>query len=344
MLQNIINHIVFVVDRSGSMSGLSSTTIKVFDNQIKWLAQRSKELDQETRVSVYLFGSQIECVIYDMDVLRLPSLAELYKIEGMTKLVDATLLAVEDLRLQPEKYGDHAFLIYVLTDGQENESRRSGSELKTRIETLPENWTFATYVPNQNGVFEAKKHGFPADNIAVWSTTEQGIEQVGRAMQDTTETYFQARSRGIRGSRSLFKLDLSKLTTSVVARNLQHLAPWEYKMFLVKNDSVIKPFVEYKAGIVYKITNHHGPAFYELEKSEIVQPQKRILIMDRENDKLYGGETARQLLHLPNTQVRLKPEDTGKYDVFVESTSYTRKLPSGTRVIVLSPNATINNV
>lgn len=338
MIGNLVNHIVFVVDRSYSMDGLQPQTIKVFDNQIEWLAERSKQLEQETRVSVYLFGSRVECVVYDMDVLRLPSLAKLYKIEGNTKLVDATLLAISDLKLTPQKYGDHAFLMYVLTDGEENESRARGTTLEQEITSLPDNWTLATYVPNQRGIFAAKQHGFPADNIAVWSTTKEGMEKVGSGMQAVTEQYFQNRSKGIRGSKSLFKLDLSKVTQSVVAKNLKHLAPWEYKTFGVgRSDAVIREFVERRTGEPYV----KGSAFYELVKSEIVQPQKRIIIVNKDTEKAYGGAAARKLLNLPDTHVRLKPEDTGNYDVYIESTSYTRKLPAWTSIIVLAPEAQI---
>jgi hypothetical protein len=38
--------------------------ITVADGQITHLAQRSKELDQETRVTVYTFSNIVECVVY----------------------------------------------------------------------------------------------------------------------------------------------------------------------------------------------------------------------------------------------------------------------------------------
>jgi hypothetical protein len=132
-IENIINHIVLVLDASLSMDSVSEQLVKVADNQIKYLAQRSKELDQETRITVYTFNTtgyysgfnkqRIECLIYDKDVLRVPSIASLYKADGATPLIDATILALDDLAMTPEKYGDHSFLVYVLTDGQENASR-----------------------------------------------------------------------------------------------------------------------------------------------------------------------------------------------------------------------------
>ena len=174
-IQNYINHIVFVVDSSGSMSGLSNDVVKVFDAQIKHLAIRSKELDQETRVTVYLFNNSVRCLIYDKDVLRLPSLQDYYRADGGTALIDGTVTALEDLALTPQKYGDHAFLAYVMTDGEENASRHTSQDLVTKIKNLADNWTVAVLVPDQTGVHESKKFGFPANNIQVWNTTAGGI-------------------------------------------------------------------------------------------------------------------------------------------------------------------------
>ena len=100
-IENIINHIVLVLDASTSMTHLSSELIKVADNQIAHLAIRSKELDQETRITVYSFASsgydwrtpKIDCLVYDKDVLRMPSIAQVYQAKGNTPLIDATIVA-----------------------------------------------------------------------------------------------------------------------------------------------------------------------------------------------------------------------------------------------------------
>ena len=122
--QNYINHVALVLDASSSMDDHTADVIKVADSQIQHLAKQSQIMDQETRVSVYTFSykSDIQCLVYDKDVLRLPSIAGLYHPYGMTALCSATTLAIKDLRLTPEKYGEHAFLIYVVTDGFENDS------------------------------------------------------------------------------------------------------------------------------------------------------------------------------------------------------------------------------
>src|SRR6478736_3792709 len=95
--QNKIDHIAIVVDASGSMAHLARDVVKVVDSQIAYLAQRSKDLDREVRVSVYTFDDTVKCVIFDKDVLRMPSIASLYRIGGLTALIEATMKSQEDL-------------------------------------------------------------------------------------------------------------------------------------------------------------------------------------------------------------------------------------------------------
>lgn len=335
---NIINHIVLVLDASLSMSGVSRDLIKVADNQIKYLAKRSTELDQETRVTVYSFNTtgyvgnarqNIECLIYDKDVLRMPSIAELYKVDGATPLIDATILALDDLALTPEKYGEHSFLVYVLTDGEENASRNKAMNLTAKIGELPDNWTLATFVPNQTGVYEAKKFGFPAQNIAVWdASTAAGVNEMGEKIRQTTESFMQNRSKGIRGSKNLFSMDTPDLET--IERSMKSLSWGQFRLLPVEKTSRIDDFVSQQLGRPYKL----GEAYYQLTKPETIQPQKEIAILSKK--KLYVGREARELLALTDYNVKVTPGDHPDYEVFVQSTSVNRKLIEGTVLLVLS--------
>lgn len=346
-VNNIINHIVLVLDASSSMIGRSANQlVKVADNQIAYLAQRSKELDQETRVTVYQFGSggedsyrrsgfsrppkRIECLVYDKDVLRVPSISEVYHAWGNTPLIDATVLALDDLAMTPEKYGEHSFLVYVLTDGKENDSQASSHTLSNKINGLPEHWTLAAFVPDQIGVHEAKKQGFPSSNIAVWDATSvAGVEEVGGTIRQATENFMQARATGVRGTRNLFTLATPKLAE--VKKNLEALHPGQYRLFNVGNEPArIDEFIEEQTRRAYK----RGEAYYQLVKREKVQATKEIAIMGAKG--LYVGKAARDLLGLPTYEVPVGPGDHSEYDIYVQSTSNNRKLVPGQKVLVLS--------
>src|SRR5688572_12359138 len=92
------NHVAVAIDASSSMRGLTNTVIRVADELIAHLAAESKRLNQETRVSVYVFADNVECLVYETDVLRLPSIAGSYVANGWTALLDATVQSIDDLQ------------------------------------------------------------------------------------------------------------------------------------------------------------------------------------------------------------------------------------------------------
>lgn len=332
--QGYINHIGLVLDASSSMSHLTNATVQVADNQVAYLAQRSKEMDQETRITCYTFSypTDIRCIYYDKDVLRMPSLRDKYRPNGNTALVDATLKAIADLRQTATLYGDHAFLLYVLTDGQENSSRdKYGMELRRVLQSLPDNWTVAVLVPDNSGIYEAKKFGFLPENIAKWDTTAKGIAEVGEMLQRQTDVYMTARTQGIRSTRGIFSLDINNLTKSTVAGVLTRVPKNGYSTFVVQAPEAIKPFVEYQTRQPYQI----GKAYYQFTKPETIQPSKQICVRDRNSGDVYTGTQARQILGLPLSEVRVSPADHPDFDLYIQSTSVNRKLVPGTEVLVL---------
>jgi len=332
--QGYINHVGLVLDASSSMSPLTKATIKVADNQVKFLAQRSTEVDQETRMTVYSFADKVENVFYDKDVLRLPSIAEVYRPYGNTALATATKRAIEDLQKTATLYGDHAFLLYVLTDGFENASSNADkAALPQLINSLPNNWTIAVLAPDQRSVFELKKLGFNAGNIAVWDTTEQGIIEVGRKIQVATDNYMQARTQGIRSTANLFDFDKADVKVAVQQGAIKALDRNDYGIYpVVEDGAAVRDYTEQVTGKPYRI----GSTYYQLTKSEEIQAGKQVAIMDKKNwGAVYSGPQARQLLGLPNYGVRVRATDHPDYDIYVQSTSVNRKLVSGTNILVI---------
>lgn len=329
--QQPINHIVFAIDKSGSMYPHESKVPEVFDAQIANLAKVSKELDQETRVTIYLFDHEIECVVYDTDVLRLPSLKGKYHANGGTSLIDATSKVIDDLKLTPEIYGEHGYLVFVLSDGEDQHSKGKGSALAAKIKSLSENWTFAALVPDQRAIEQAAKYGFPKDNIMVWDVaSSKGIDTVSSKMQQATRSYMQGRATGVRGTKTLFQIN-NNISTSEVKSNLEELSPSEYTVIQVRKDSPIKEYVESWTKKPYVV----GSGYYQLTKKETIQASKHILIRNTRNGKVYSGDAARQLLGLPDYDVKVEPTQLKDHEIFVNSTSVNRKLIQNTKFIVL---------
>lgn len=335
--ENYINHIALVLDASTSMRsrGNDRNLVKVADAQIAHLAQRSKDLDQETRVSVYTFADTVKCVIFDKDVLRLPSIASLYYANGRTALIDATLKSQDDLAQTAQMYGDHSFLTFVLTDGGENQSRNRPDTLLSRLTRMPDNWTVAVLVPDVTGVHYAKGSGFPAGNIAQWDpSAEGGVDEAMETIRRATDTFMTGRASGIRGSRAIFSGGADKVNASTVKSSLKPLDPYAFDFITVHADSPIREFVESR-GMVYNI----GSGYYQLTKSEKVQSTKQIAIREIKTGKVYTGRHARDLLGLPDTEVRVRPDFNPEYQVFVQSTSVNRKLIRGTDLLLMKSPA-----
>ena len=325
-----------VLDASDSMSPIREAVIQVADNQIKNLATRSQEMDQETRATVYTFSSRgkTACAFYDKDVLRLPSIDHTYRTNfgGMTALVDATIKAIEDLKQSATLYGDHTFVVYVLTDGFENDSYKTGRDLRNVLQNLPDSWTVGILVPSIDSVAAAKALGFSAQNVQRWDPTYEGIQEVGRTLTVSTTNYMQARSDGsysATGGRnySLFSVDPANLTTKTVS-NLQRIQPAD--VLTVHREAPISEFVSHYRGSYTK-----GEAFYQLSKKETIQSGKQVMVRDKTTGEFYGGREARGLLGIPDYEIRVAPTDHPKYDIFVQSTSSNRKLVPGTEVLVV---------
>lgn len=341
--QNYINHVALVLDASSSMSHLSRKVVDVADQQIAHLARRSRELDQETRVTVYVFADRVECAVYDKDVLRMPSLKQLYRAGGMTSLLAAALQSQRELAQTAQLYGDHSFLTFVLTDGQENASHRCPNAPSTdrrelveavsaMFETQQDNWTLAVLVPDQSGTSEAMVCGFPKDNIAIWdATSTQGLEEAGQVIREATEKFMVGRAQGIRGSRAVFSAGAEAVNKDTVrAAGLASVNTSDYQLIPVDRNTAIREWVV-ACGHTYRT----GGAFYQLSKSEKIQARKRIAVLEKKTDRVYTGPEARALLRLPDDDVRVKPDRNDEFTIFVQSTSVNRKLVPNTRLLLM---------
>ncbi len=364
--QRKINHVAFVIDESGSMQHLSIEVVKVFDAQVRWLAQLSTDMDQETRVSLYtLTGNTVTCVLYDQDALRLPSLAGHYRPRAGTPLIQAVAKAIEDLKKTPELYGDHGFLLFALTDGDENtsvipglgiyaDSRAKGEFLNRILTALPDNWTIGCLVPDFRGKHLAEQFGFAKGNIAIWdATSAQGMSDAGEEIKAATSNYFTGRAAGVRGTNTLFAQNVSAAQVAssgmtpvssdsfmIVPVALASTSSLAYvipnKSKTKKNPDGIKhveimPFIE-ETGRKYVA----GTTFYELVKSEKFDPHKQVVLIHRQTKQVYKGDQCKKLLGLGSTSTRVRPQPVkgGDYDVFIQSTSVNRHLPIGSRVLI----------
>lgn len=328
--KRLVNHVVFVIDASPSMRTHERNVSTVFDNLLQTMAS----MDIDTRVSIYSFSDArlIKQHTFDQPVKSVARFN--YTTHGgSTALIDAAHRAIQDQALtalaaakNPDE--DHSFLIYVLTDGQENSSHLRATDLQRAIAGLDDSWTVAAMVPNAQGVHYAKMCGFSPGNIEVWKVdSARGFEEAGFRMANTYTAYATNRAAGVRSTKSLFSVEARDLTTREVQQNLTEITGGIYTS---DGTYQIRDFVEKMTGKPFQL----GTAFYELSKREEIQPQKEVVIVSKKDGRKYGGAAARQLLGLPNYHINVAPGDFGDWRIFIQSTSVNRKITPGTNVYI----------
>lgn len=175
----------------------------------------------------------------------------------------------------------------------------------------------------------AKHLNVPSDNISEWEATDHGIQvasvQTNRGFND----YFVVRAQGMT-STSKFYSDMSDVKTDDVKRSLSNIRN-QVKVLAVPRECEIRELAESEINTVYK----KGSGFYQLTKPEKIQAYKKILIMEKNKQAVYGGDDARNILKLPNADVKVYPGNHANFDIFVQSTSVNRKLVRGTKLLVL---------
>lgn len=328
--QPLKNHVAIVLDCSSSMGHIINDVQKVFTKQIEFLRKSSILFNQETRVSVYTFSNTVKCIINDVDVARPMEIGNLYA-KGCTALLDAIGLAIEDMNILPQKYGDHAFLIYILTDGEENESKKyNANSFKSLMHNIPSNYTIAAFVPDNNSKRMMEGYGLSPGNVEKWDTTKDGIEEVGRKFEASMNTYYGVRSAGVKSSDTMFA-DLSSVSFSDVKKLLNKVKSYKIIINEATKPIFIRDLIIDKTGLEY----HKGMAYYELVKTETVQASKHIAIQSKKTGEIFSGDEAKNLLALPNESVKLKPTDNKDWNIYIQSLSVNRNIIPKQRVLVI---------
>lgn len=313
------------LDKSGSMRSIAQSALNFCNQLVQTIKNASIKNKQNTYLTLGTFSNTYSKAYSNIPIEHAPHLTEYYT-GGGTALFDAFLETVRSLQQVDD--GISSFLVYVCTDGEENQSRAKASEIKDLIQQLQrtDRWTFVFHVPTGYTKL-ADTFGISKDNIQSWVATEEGLNEALRNVQYSTQDYYSSRKMGTRSTKKFF-VDMSKVNSSDI-NQLQDLTN-NFKSLKVEAECDIKQFVESKTGKPYE----PGSAYYELTKPETVQPYKDILVRKRGETRIYGGQEARDLLKLPNQDVKVNLQNLGQYQLFIKSTSVNRKLVRGTTLLL----------
>ncbi len=173
-----LTELVFILDRSGSMSGLERDAIGGFNSMI----EKQKKADGEAIVSTVLFDD--ECVVLHdrTDVKNVAPLTDReYYARGCTALLDAVggaIRRVGDAQrdAREEDVPEHTLFV-ITTDGMENASRHySAAEVKQMIERRKSErgWEFLFLGANIDAAETARGFGIAEDRAANYHSDSAG--------------------------------------------------------------------------------------------------------------------------------------------------------------------------
>jgi len=185
-IKNNITELVFILDRSGSMSGLEADTIGGFNSMI----EKQRKLDGKVYVSTVLFDNSSEVLHDRIDIEKIePMNDHQYNVRGCTALLDAIGSAIHHIGnvhkyARPEDVPEHTMFI-ITTDGQENASRIYDSEkVKKMIRRQEERygWEFLFVAANIDAVETARNIGIRRERAANYNHTGKGTRDLYEAM------------------------------------------------------------------------------------------------------------------------------------------------------------------
>ena len=185
-----MTELVFILDRSGSMTGLEKDTIGGFNSMI----ERQKREAGEAYVSTVLFDTECKVIHDRLPISQvLPMTEREYYTQGCTALLDALGGAIHHIG-NVHKYArredvPEKTLFVITTDGYENASRRYTYDKVRRMiehEKQKYGWEFLFLGANIDAVKEAANFGITPDRAVTYKCDETGtalnFEAIGDAV------------------------------------------------------------------------------------------------------------------------------------------------------------------
>ena len=162
-----LTEIVFILDKSGSMSGLEKDTIGGYNSFI----EKQKKVEGEALVSTVLFSDQNEVIHDRVPISKIEPMNDAqYSVGGCTALLDAIGGAIHHIgnvhKYAREEDVPEKTIFVITTDGEENSSRNYDyRRIKQMIERQQEKykWEFLFLGENIDAIGEASKLGIRSD-------------------------------------------------------------------------------------------------------------------------------------------------------------------------------------
>ncbi|MBQ9158020.1 MAG: VWA domain-containing protein [Erysipelotrichaceae bacterium] len=187
-----LTELVFILDRSGSMSGLESDTIGGYNSFL----EKQKEEDGSCLVSTVLFNQHSKVIHDRVDLVKIEKMDRKdYLASGTTALIDAMGDAIHHIKnvhkyIRKEDVPANTIFV-IITDGLENASHKySSDDVKRMVEQQKEKgWEFLFLGANIDAVETARTYGIAEDRTSDYLCDEVGIEKNFDALSKSVKSF-----------------------------------------------------------------------------------------------------------------------------------------------------------
>jgi uncharacterized protein YegL len=188
-----LTELVFILDKSGSMSGLEKDTIGGYNSMLA----KQQAVEGECRITTVLFDNEYELLHDRIDIRAVSSITEKeYQVGGSTALLDAIGRSINKIigvqKNTAEDYRAEKVLFVIITDGEENSSREySAEKVKKLIEKQKTKygWEFIFLGANIDAVETAGRFGIGADRAVDYLADSEGTRLNYEAMAHTVADF-----------------------------------------------------------------------------------------------------------------------------------------------------------
>ena len=175
-----LTEIVFILDRSGSMSGLEADTIGGYNSMI----EKQKKEEGEAVISTVLFDDRTEVLHDRMQLGKIEKMTDReYYVRGCTALLDAVGGAIHHIssvqKKLPDKERPEKTLFIITTDGMENASKTyTYDKVKKMVEKkkAKQHWEFVFLGANIDAVQVAGRFGVSANRAVRYECDSAGTQ------------------------------------------------------------------------------------------------------------------------------------------------------------------------
>lgn len=188
-----LTELVFILDKSGSMSGLEKDTIGGFNSFLV----KQREVEGEVIISTVLFDTTSRVIHDRIAINEISDMTDKdYTVGGCTALLDAIGRSIKHInRVQkalPEEERPEKTMFIITTDGQENSSREYDfAKIKKMIEKkkAKKNWEFLFLGANIDAIGTAASIGIAADRAVNYKCDAVGTATNYNALSKVVGRY-----------------------------------------------------------------------------------------------------------------------------------------------------------